>query len=60
MELQELQILINTDLDCRNLKNPNIRKNALRKIVKFISETYSHINQENFLLPDRNSFVKNY
>lgn len=44
MELQELQILINKDLDCRNLKNPNIRKNALRKILKFISETYSHIN----------------
>lgn len=60
MEFQELQILINKDLDCRNLKNPSIRKNALRKIVKFISETYSHINQENFSLPDRNSLVKNY
>lgn len=60
MKLQELQILINKDLECRNLKNPNIRKNALRKIVKFISETYSHINQENFSLPDRNSLVKNY
>lgn len=60
MELQELQILINKDLNCRNLKNPSIRKNALRKIVKFILETYSHINQENFSLPDRTSLVKNY
>lgn len=60
MELQELQILINKDLDSRNLKNPNIRKNALRKIVKFISETYSHINQETLSLPNRNNLVKNY
>ena len=61
MKISELQTSIHNDLDSRDLKNPNIRKSALRNILDFISATRTYLNNNEINLPPKKStFIEEY
>lgn len=59
MTLSEIKQAVDRYLDSKNLKNPNIRKNALRKVLGFISIAYTHSAQV-FLPSDKNELKDSY
>ena len=52
--------LIIQNLDSRNLKKPNIRKNATKTIIAFIEATDKYLKDEHLVLPDRKTFEEDY
>lgn len=62
MTLNELKLSVIRELKNRNLKNPQIRKNALEKVCKYISEYEQiYLHNQNVILPkDKNEFKNEY
>lgn len=58
MTTTDLFRIVNADLDSRNLKNPNIRKNALRKILSFIESSNSYLFKKQINLPCKRDFFE--
>ena len=62
MTLNQLKLSVISELNSRNLKNPQIRKNALEKVCKYISEYGQiYLHNQNVILPkDKNKFKNEY
>lgn len=53
MTTRDIFKIINTELNVRHLKNPNIRKNALSKIISFIEDTKIFLLDDQLNLPNQ-------
>ncbi len=62
MTLNDLKLSVIRELNSRNLKKPQIRKNALEKVCKYISEYEQiYLHNQNVILPkDKNEFKNEY
>ena len=62
MTLNDLKLSVIRELNSRNLKKPQIRKNALKKVCKYISEYEQiYLHNQNVILPkDKNEFKNEY
>ena len=57
MTTQEITKLIDKDLDSRGLAKPNIRKNALRRVLEYMETSEEHIIAGEITLPpDKEEF----
>lgn len=54
----EITKLIVADLDSRGLKNPNIRKNALKKVLEYMRNAGEFLINESIVLPYNKSDFK--
>lgn len=62
MTLNQLKNAIISELSSRSLKDPQIRKNALEKVCKYITEYQQiYLHDQNVVLPkDKNEFKNEY
>ena len=62
MTLNQLKNAIISELSSRSLKDPQIRKNALEKACKYITEYQQiYLHDQNVVLPkDKNEFKNEY
>ena len=62
MTLNQLKNAIISELSSRSLKEPQIRKNALEKVCKYITEYQQiYLHDQNVVLPkDKNEFKNEY
>ena len=62
MTLNQIKNAIISELSSRSLKDPQIRKNALEKVCKYITEYQQiYLHDQNVVLPkDKNEFKNEY
>ena len=57
MTTKQMTTLVDRYLDARNLKSPNIRKNAIRKVMGFIDVTGTFLSGKDLKIPSDKSVV---